>query len=359
MGQAFDLPLELDAASLQHIEALFSRRGRPMPERNRVQAMFPRGTVVIPNPHGSAPGIDLTVSSGSHRSRFFALPGVPAEMKQMWAQTIKPRIEAMQGADRGSMYFRSVKLFGLGESDVEARVPTLIARDRYPTVGITVSQATITLRIAARAQTQAEFNQIIAPTLEEIHTELGEIIFGYDEDEVQDALIKELASKNLTLACLEVGGSWINQVMHDAVCANSAMIEAQRITAKDALPQTNIRERSTTPFLGGAVFRNEKVAENWLTTNCHTKNENQPTILQLAEQIRRQLGASIGLAVSGYPSFVEIATKPPGTNFEFWIAISGGGIIEDFVEQRNLGGHPEVLNARVAKTAMDLLRRKV
>ncbi len=55
LASAFDAPLELDEASLAHIEGMFAQRKRPMPERNRVQAMLPRGSVVIPNPHGTAP----------------------------------------------------------------------------------------------------------------------------------------------------------------------------------------------------------------------------------------------------------------------------------------------------------------
>ena len=57
-------PLVLDAASLAHIEGLFARRRRPMPESNRLQAMFPSGSRVIPNPTGTAPGIDLEVPRG-------------------------------------------------------------------------------------------------------------------------------------------------------------------------------------------------------------------------------------------------------------------------------------------------------
>src|SRR6056297_2864125 len=51
-------PLELSQTSLQHIQALFAARGREMPERNRVQAMFPAGSTEIFNPQGTAPGID-------------------------------------------------------------------------------------------------------------------------------------------------------------------------------------------------------------------------------------------------------------------------------------------------------------
>src|SRR6187401_1169113 len=65
-----------DAGALEHIKNLFARRKREMPERNKLQAQFPRGSRVVPNPEGTAPGIDLTVArSGREPCRVFALPG--------------------------------------------------------------------------------------------------------------------------------------------------------------------------------------------------------------------------------------------------------------------------------------------
>ena len=155
-ADAFDAPLELDEDSLEHIRQLFVSRGRDMPERNRAQALFPRGSQTIPNPHGSAPGIDFTSAKDS--CRFFALPGVPAEMTEMWFHTVVPRIESMAANPLGPLRFHAVKVFGIGESDVEVRLPELISRDRIPTVGITVSRATITLLWAAWFSVKAMTN---------------------------------------------------------------------------------------------------------------------------------------------------------------------------------------------------------
>ncbi len=130
MADAFQAPLELDADSLEKIEQMFAQRQRPMPENNRLQAMFPSGSRVIPNPHGSAPGIDLSVATSQRPSRVFALPGVPAELKQMWLESVAPRIEESlrDGTDRSldRWRYRAIKLFGIGESDVEVKLPTLI-----------------------------------------------------------------------------------------------------------------------------------------------------------------------------------------------------------------------------------------
>ena len=60
--------LVFDEPSFEHIKGLFARRNRPMPDRNRVQAYFPSGAEVIPNPFGTAPGF-LIVLPSPHRGR--------------------------------------------------------------------------------------------------------------------------------------------------------------------------------------------------------------------------------------------------------------------------------------------------
>ena len=124
-----------------------------MPERNRLQAMFPRGSRVIHNPAGTAPGIDLEMPRpGKSPARIFALPGVPAEMHEMWQQTVAPAIAAMMGKPRVIRH-KQIKCFGVGESDLEQMLPDMIRRGRDPLVGITVHGATITLRITASGDT--------------------------------------------------------------------------------------------------------------------------------------------------------------------------------------------------------------
>jgi nicotinamide-nucleotide amidase len=88
-----DAPLDLSSDSLATVESRFARRGMPMPESNRRQAMFPRGSRIIPNPEGTAPGIDIDLPRpAGGRCRVFALPGVPAEMKTMWKATVEPAV---------------------------------------------------------------------------------------------------------------------------------------------------------------------------------------------------------------------------------------------------------------------------
>ena len=154
MSGLAEQPLELQSDSLQRIEEMFRRRKREMPERNRVQAMFPRGSLAIINPQGTAPGIELTVKAEARStpSHFFALPGVPAEMKRMFDESVAERILALAGQSH-KIQHHVMKFFGTGESDMEQRLGDMISRERQPRVGITVSSATISLRISATAET--------------------------------------------------------------------------------------------------------------------------------------------------------------------------------------------------------------
>jgi nicotinamide-nucleotide amidase len=222
LADAAGVDLVQDDVALSHIKALFARRKREMPERNIVQARFPRGSRVIPNPNGSAPGIDLEFPrTGRPPARVFALPGVPAEMVEMWSATVAPALKELGGGK--VIVHHCIKCFGVGESDLEAMLPDLIRRGRTPSVGITVSRATITLRITAVGSSPEDCRSQMEPTIKTIHACLGELIFGSGDDELQDAVTRLLASRNETLSLVEWGtGGLIAHWL--AECANGTEI---------------------------------------------------------------------------------------------------------------------------------------
>lgn len=206
LARTCGVELVCNEAVLEHIRALFARRGRPMPERNVVQAMLPRGARAIANPHGTAPGIDIEVlRAGRTPARIFALPGVPAEMREMWAASVQPALAALAGADRRVIRHRSIHCFGAGESAIEAMLPDLIRRGRVPAVGITASQATITLRISAEGPSPEACQAAMRPTADTIYQCLGNLIFGEDGETLQDAVIRILVQRHKTLATVECG----------------------------------------------------------------------------------------------------------------------------------------------------------
>jgi nicotinamide-nucleotide amidase len=330
LAVAIGVPLVQDDAALQHIRALFARRGREMPERNLVQAMFPQGSRVVPNPNGSAPGIDLKAPRpGRPPARFFCLPGVPAELKEMWQQTVAPAIRSALPGPPRVIRHRRVKCFGAGESHLEQMLPDLIRRGRTPSVGITVHQATITLRITAEGGSDAECQQLIAPTLETIRTCLGDLVFGEEDEELEHVVSRRLAERGRTLAVAEWGtGGLIQHWLHEAC---------------------DQRE-----FLGGVTIRSREALIHALHLSgdvIHRHGENsREAATAMAERCRELFGADLALAVGPFPRLDPMAESPPLAHFALATPE------EVFAERTPFAGHPDILQSLMAKKSLNLLR---
>ena len=156
IAAAIGAELYLDQPSLDHIRGLFARHNREMPERNVLQACFPVGSRPIFNPGGTAPGILLEHQRPAERRacRLFALPGVPAEMREMFLATVAPAVVATLAEPRDDSPPADQMFWGRRKPASRQMLPDLIRRGREPSVGITVHEATITLRITAAGATE-------------------------------------------------------------------------------------------------------------------------------------------------------------------------------------------------------------
>jgi len=310
-----------DEPSLEHIRQLFESRGLTMPSRNEVQADFPAGSKPIPNPHGTAPGVELSVErSDQDPSRLFALPGVPAEMFEMWEATVAPRILQIQPLPRVIRH-RRIKCFGVGESKLEAMLPDLIRRDREPRVGITVSDATITLRITATEKDEQTCFSAMEPTVATIRQSLGSLVFGEEDDELEDAVFHALQANGLTVAVAEwategLVGKWL----------------------KRASGESGV-------FLQGTVVN--KIEQVHSSSNL-AEPHSAETATVLAENIRQLASADIGLGIAAYP--------PQQQTAEAYVSIS----LALPEKTRNLrvrcASHPSIMQTRTAKQALNALR---
>ncbi|MBW3596596.1 MAG: CinA family nicotinamide mononucleotide deamidase-related protein [Planctomycetes bacterium] len=330
LAAAFDRPLVRDEAALSHIRSLFNRRGREMPERNVVQAMFPRGSRIIPNAHGTAPGIDLEIVRAVRSpARYFCLPGVPAEMKEMWRETVAPAIlDALPGPARVIRHY-CLRCFGAGESHIEQMLPDLIRRGRQPSVGITAHQATITLRVTAEGESEEACRRLMQPTLETIRRSLGDLVYGEQDEELQHVVARGLSRAGKTLAVAEWGtGGLVTHWLSDA-CGDHS-------------------------FLGGTVIRNRNALCETLQVSrelLESRSEYSCEVAAaMAERCREQFGADLALAVGPFPPPAASAETPSETHF----ALATADAV--FPETSPFTFHPDILQARTAKQALNALR---
>ena len=197
LAEAFDQPLVEDPQALQHIQSLFQSRGREMPERNRVQALKPRDAITIHNAHGTAPGILMHLSQPE--CTIGVMPGVPAEMKLMFREQLVSRLP------RSTVFVsrKVIRTFGYGESDAERLLGDLTARGRNPEVGITASQAVISLSITARAGSQHECELLSHGVRDQSLDRLGDAVFGEEDVELHTVTANLLHQRKLKIALLE------------------------------------------------------------------------------------------------------------------------------------------------------------
>jgi nicotinamide-nucleotide amidase len=330
IAEAAGRELALDREALDAIRRLYARRKRAMPKQNEQQALFPAGSRPVPNPHGTAPGIALEVPREDRGPcRIFALPGVPAEMKELWHQTVSGVLRTAGAAQR-VVRRRVIKCFGAGESNVEAMLPDLIRRGRTPRVGINASKTTILLRITAEGASEAECDAMIEPTAATIRGCLGTLVFGEGDDELEHAVARLLRRQNKTLATAEWGtagliGDWLGDVAEAEGCYLGGMVvcgEAALRQALDVPAELIARHSATSGEVAGAM----------------------------AARCRKRFGADYGLAVSRFPPLEPSAPEPK----LIFVALADADGVQ--VEAFPYAGHPATLKIFSAKRALNVLR---
>jgi nicotinamide-nucleotide amidase len=323
LADVLGVELVLDPASLEFIRGLFQRFKREMPERNVVQAHFPRGTEPIPNLRGTAPGIWANIPRAAGGTCLFAaLPGVPSEMKRMFAKEVVPRLPA------GNRVIRRARLncFGVGESQAEAMLGDLTARGRDPEIGITVHEATITLRIVAHGDTAETCDSKIAAAKSAIRERMGDLIFGEEDEELQHVVARLLANLGSTLATVEIG---------------TGGLLARRITEVPDYERV---------YRGGIVAVSLEALVH--TVGSSVGANKQTTIVAALESCRERFGADFALFVGAFPHFDPDNAAEASPTSE--VALVGPNVSR--VVDYTFLGDAALNRSRAGKIALNLLR---
>ena len=269
-----DAPLVLDKDVLASIEARFKKYNRPMPERNQVQAMVPRGCEVIPNEYGTAPGLWYTGDS----FLLSVLPGVPHEMRGLVEGHVLPQI--IKDVRIKPAAQRTLHTLGVGESHLQE---LLGATDSWLPDEIKLAYLPGLGGVRLRITTVGENNGDAAKRLEGIERlireRVGKYIFGTDKDVIEAKVGELLVEANLTLSTAE---SCTGGLIGDRI--------------------TNV-SGSSRYFKGGVIAYCNQVKQELLRVDEETLSTHgavsKMTAVQMAQGVRALLRTDIGISATG------------------------------------------------------------
>jgi nicotinamide-nucleotide amidase len=330
--------LREDAAVLANVETFFAVRKRPMPAKTRVQALVLEGALVLPNDHGTAPGMAVEVRPNpfraDHRTSWLVmLPGPPRELRPMFNERALPLIKEKLPRENGFVS-RTLKTSGLGESVVEEKIagPLQPLAEAGLEIGYCARTGEVDLRLAARG---VEARKTVEEAERVVRALLGHHIFGAGDDQLEDVIVRLLAERKQTLVLAEscTGGYIANRITN--VPGASAVLIAGLVTYSNEAKQKFLGVCPETLASHGAV--SETVAR------------------EMAEGARRETGADYALAVTGIAGpGGGTSDKPVGTVF---LALAAGH--HTFVLNPVNRYDRETFKYVTSQQALELLRRRL
>jgi len=253
---AAGVELEFREDLWNEVVAIISRYGRKPSENQRRQAYVPKGALGISNPVGTAPCFIVETENNA----VISLPGVPNEMEHILHESIIPYLQKRFELSE-IIKIRILHCAGLGEGMIDEKIDDLETLSN-PTVGLAAHTGVVDIRIAAKARNEAEADEMIAQIEHQIRERLGDVVFGADEDTLEDVVLDEVAKRGWTLIAVESGldGLLARKIPHTvsiSALSSDSLIAALRAARADS---------NADAALGVAVFLEERAAEMALIT---------------------------------------------------------------------------------------------
>lgn len=270
IAAAFGKGLVRDEESMARLREHF--KGRTMTKNNEKQADVPEGSTVFQNDWGTAPACAFE----GEGCLVIMLPGPPRECTPLFREKVMPFLEKRRG---GALCSRYVKVFGMGESEMASRLSRQMDTWENPTAAPYAKEGECLVRITAMGKNKEEAFAMTEPAVREVRQVLGDVVYGVDVDSLEQVVVQEMTARGLTLATAES-------------CTGGLM--GKRITDVPG---------ASACYLGGVVSYQNEVKENLLGVRHETLISkgavSEDTACQMAEGVRKALGADIGISTTG------------------------------------------------------------
>jgi nicotinamide-nucleotide amidase len=223
------LKLQHDPEILRAIQERAARRGFRLTDRVARQADVPEGATVLPNEHGSAPGLYLPASPDRKRPHLFLLPGPPRELHPMVRAWVLPILQGIVPAEK-AMDRRMFRIAGIGESLVEEAVGAELLELPGLELGYCARPGEMDLRLLGERDVLDRAERIV-------REELGHAIFSSDGSDLEEVVVKLLTERRQTLALAEscTGGCLADRITN--VPGASAVFLAGYVTYSNEAKQ--------------------------------------------------------------------------------------------------------------------------
>ncbi len=256
VAKAIGVETEFREDLWEQVVAIISRYGRKPSENQKRQAYVPKGAIGIPNPVGTAPCFIVE----TERNAVMSLPGVPNEMEHILHESMIPYLQKRFNLDQ-VIKIRVLHCSGLGEGMIDEKIADL-ERLSNPTVGLAAHTGVVDIRIAAKAKNEVEADAMIALIEAQVHERLGDVVFGADEDTLEDVTLNTVAKRGWTLTGVESGldGLLARKIPHSTAISSldsSSLLDVVRAARA---------ESNVDVALGVAMYLEERAAEMALIT---------------------------------------------------------------------------------------------
>lgn len=328
IARAMNRKLVFHEDILEKVRDFFMRKHRIMVKNNEKQAYMPDNSLVIPNPNGTAPG--CIIEEGE--KAVIMLPGPPKEMRPMFIETVFPYLKQKTGL---VLVSKMLKIFGIGESEMESRLIDLIENQNNPTIAPYVSQGEITVRVTARCADREEAIKLLNPVVSEIKERLGAFVYAEEGESLEQVVFSLLKENKLVMATAEscTGGLLAGRIT--SLPGASEVFERGYITYsnRSKVDELDVREETIDKY--GAVSRE--------------------TALEMVEGLRKKTMAQVCVSITG------IAGPSGGTPEKPVGLVYIGVSVRDSVVCRSfeLMGDRERIRNDSCMRALDMIRRLI